>query len=586
MISERKLTVVLIICIGILICLRIYPALTLPLHGDEGSDLYIVSRDAVSFSRFFSDEISFAFDQSRFSHLIGAIIMGITGVNSANLLEKLGTIRLVFLLFHIGYLIVSYRLIMGVSGDRRAAWIYTFLLSVSCYLSSFSISMMTTGEGVFMLFHLLSIKIFYENFQKAAEGDGIFKQFLLLSLVLALCIAGKLFGVLLLISFFVFALCNSKTVRQFSITTAHPGMILGASLSFFITIVLINVFSIPLMTKSIAALASGLLYVCCMLVLAAKEHRGRYLPRKIHFVAFWALLAFVTFTLVLVFSPIYLNLKNIINVFSWYGTWNAGAVAPDSKYYDALIILVMKYGIASTVVLVAAAGTGLFFMITSPSSDNRSPAGSFHFLIMIVITLHVVLISTAQFKLVWHPLAVFPFLYLPFAGLWVMVSNGKPVVLKYILIVAVLFVAGDNLYRYGSWYPHGHLDGGQYGSRFVGVNKPCFVTFEGIPVFFEYITGEMENDSVKIRQINVKGSNSPILNSYLQRMLALYFKTKGLGGIRFVRRSLQADRSDVIVSSPIYNPECEQELSGGDYTRIKTLSISKVIIATVWKRNN
>ena len=82
--------------------------------------------------------------------------------------------------------------------------------------------MMTSGDTAFMFFHILSIKIFYDNFKHAMEHNGLFQSFLLFSLIIALCIASKLFGVLLLISFFLFHLCNLRNMSTVQITSVHP----------------------------------------------------------------------------------------------------------------------------------------------------------------------------------------------------------------------------------------------------------------------------------------------------------------------------------------------------------------------------
>jgi hypothetical protein len=287
----------------------------------------------------------------------------------------------------------------------------------------------------------------------------------------------------------------------------------------------------------------------------------------------------------LVFSPIYLNLKNLLNVFGWFGTWSIGAIAPDSKYYDALMIIIIKFGVIPSILLLLASAVSIYFFIKYISINLFEFTKSLFMLLLIIFLNHLILICSIEFKLVWHSLAVFPFLYLPFVGLWILVQNKKMELLQFILIIGILSVSADNLYRYFSWYPYGHLDGGQYGKKYIGINKPCFVTFECIPIFFDYIKDKVENDNAHIRQINVKGSDKHILNSYLREMLVKYFANNGFVNIKFVIERLGEDRSDLVITSPIYNPEFEKLLPYNNYEKIQSLSISGVVIGTVWSRS-
>lgn len=583
--NQRKFVVVFIILIGLIVSLRIYPAFTLPLFGDEGDDLYIIVNDASSLKHFFSDKHTYAWDQARFPHLISAIAMVITGINADNIFKRLGIIRFVFLLMHIGYLIISYKLIASITQNRTAPFIYVFLLTTSCYMASFSTAMMTSGDTAFMFFHILSIKIFYDNFKHAVENNGLFQNFLLLSLIIALCIASKLFGVLLLISFFLFHLCNLRNMSTIQIASVHPKEILFKSLLFLLAVGYINIIPVPLLAKSLLAISVGIIYLGIMIQLIIRESKKEYEPIKINFILFWALLSFVSFTFVLVFSPIYLNLKNLLNVFGWFGTWNIGAVAPDSKYYDALMIIIIKFGIIPCMLLLFTTAANIYFCIKYVISNPSEFINSLFMLLLIIFLFHLILICLIQFKLVWHSLAVFPFLYLPFVGLWILLQNKKKELLQFILIIAVLGVSVDNLYRYFSWYPYGHLDGGQYGEKYIGINKPCFVTFESIPIFFDYIKDKVENDNANIKQINVRGCSARILNNYLGRMLVKYFENKGLGNIKFVNKELQTNGSDWVITSPIYNPEFEKLLLYNNYKKIKSLSISGVVVGTVWSRD-
>lgn len=580
--GSRTFSIIFWILLGLVLCLRIYPAVTLPPHGDEGADFNTLYKDYKSVLRFFDPSVSMAADQSRLSHLVAATVIGIAGIDNIQLYKNIGVVRLVFLLIHVVYIIVSFRFVADVLKSRGAAYTYVFFLGTSCYLSSYCAAVMTTGESVFMLFHILAVWLFYTNFQNSLVG-GDFRQFSFLCLITACSIAAKLFGVLLLIAFFIFHLFNLSGTRTLRITTLAPKYILSLSLGFLLVIVAINLIPFSLFAKSISALGVGILYVMAWILLAILEKRGTFAPRSIHFIYFWVLLTFCCFTLVLVFSPIYLNLQNFIDVFDYFKIWGPERINTDSSKIDAIFIMLVKFGLIPSILLVLTIAVGIGRLFKAPIERISDVFKSVYFLLFLVVFLNVILISLVHLKLPWHCISIFPFLYLPFVAFSKYANVQKSKVLKYALVALLVMVSADNLYRYIHWYPYGHFDGAQYGTANIGVNKPCLISFEVVPKFFDYFSELNQKENQNYRSVNVRGADVKILNDYLIQMLAVYFHFKGRRDVTFTSESLKKTQADLIVSSPIFTPDVESQLDADHYRKLGTISIVNISVANVWK---
>lgn len=581
---DRKFfPIVFWVVVGLLLALRIYPALTLPPNGDEGADLITLYRDYLAFPKFFDADISISADQSRLSYLVAAPLISLLGGADFNIFEDIGMVRLLFLLLHTVYLIVSYRFIADMLKNRAAAYAYVGLLVSSCYLASYSIATMTTGESVYMLFQVGAIWVFFDNFQGSLSNGADFRRFGLLCFLLALCIASKLFGLTLIAAFFVFHLIHRKHAGNISITTLAPKYLLFFSIAFFVGIIVINLISIPLFYKSVSALGLGIGYVLLWGVLLWRERSGGFGPYRINMVCFWALLTFCTFTLVLVFSPIYLNLENFFDVFNWFSTWGPEKIKVQSHKIDGLIILMTKFGFVPTFLLLLVSGVGIIRMLKKPGQQMQAIVKSIYFLLFLIVFVNLLLISCIHLKLPWHGISIFPFLFLPFIALFSATMARKSRLSQIIMLIVLAVVSVDNLYRYADLYPYGHLDGCQYGKNFIGLNKPCLISFEAVPKFYDYVAWLKKKENRSYRAINVHGTNVKIVNDYLIQMLKYYFSYKGDKEVEFESEGLLKDKYDLIISNPISTPEFDALLNVRDYRKLKTISIAGITVANIWQ---
>ncbi len=569
--------------IVLLLGLRIYPAFTLPPFGDEGSDFFVLYRDYKSAMNFFDADVVMATEQSRLSHLFGGAIISVLGVENVDMFNKIGIIRMLFFLVHIAYLVISYRFIKDVFKDREVACLYTFFLTASCYLAAYSTAVMTTGESVYMLFQLLSIWGFYSSFKFALANRGTFPRFSLLSILIAACIASKLFGLLLLIAFSGFHLVNLPRMRILWIKCVDPRYMVALSLTFFFLILTINLISIPLKIKTITALGAGIFYLAGWIGLAVCEHRGVFAPKKINYVFFWGLMTFCCFTLVLVISPIYLNLLNFLDVFSWFSLWGPEKFHVESTKVDALIIMLVKFGLIPTVLLAIVALANLKRLLSMSKDHLFNSLSSIQFLLILIVGLNLLLISMVHFKLPWHGISIFPYLFLPFATLLLTLKTKRSSLVKVFVIAVLIVVPLDNIYRYLNWYPYGHFDGGQYGENQIGLNKSCLISFELVPAFYDFFSALSQKDNRAYQSVNVKGVGVSILNNYLVQMLTAYFHHKGQKEVRFFSKEIYQEHSDLIISSPIFTPDIEAQLRANSFQKLKTLTIADIAVANVWK---
>ncbi len=576
-------SIVFWVLITLLLSLRIYPAFTVPPFGDEGSDFIVLYKDYVGVMNFFDADMVMASDQARLSHLLGGLVISILGVDNVDMFNDIGIIRMIFFFIHIVYLVVSYHFIKKLFNDREAAYLYTFFLTASCYLAAYSTAVMTTGESVYMLFQLLSIWAFYSSFKSALADKGNFSGFSLLSILLAACIASKLFGLFILIAFGAFHLIHLPKMRTLWIKSVDPKYMAALSMAFFFIILAINFIPMPLKIKTIAALGLGIIYLVSWIGLAVCEHKGAFSPKKINFIYFWGLLTFCCFTLVLVISPIYLNLSNLLDVFSWFDTWGAEKINIVSSKVDALVIMMLKFGAIPTVLLVIVILSKIKRMRLMSRDHRLNFLSSIQFLLILVVGLNLLLISMVQLKLPWHGLSVFPYLFVPFATLFPILKTKGRSFVKVFVIAVLIVVPMDNIYRYLHWYPYGHFDGGQYGKDHIGLNRSCLVSFELVPTFYDFFSTLNQKENYSYQSVNVQGVNVRVLNDYLIQMLTAYFHHKGQKQVQFISDKLNKDHSDLILSSPIFTPDIEARLRADSYQKIKTLTIADIAVASVWK---
>jgi hypothetical protein len=548
--------------------------LTLPQLGDEPDDLNILRIDLGSLKSFFFTAETYELEQSRLPFLVSAPLVLAFRENG------LIPLRLLFFACHLGYLFISFRLVLLITGRRTPALLYVLLLATSCYLASFSIFAITTGDSLYLLFHIAAVTSFLKS-RRTWQETGLFPGPLRLALLLGACAASKLFGVLLLAALLLYHLLETRGAAL-KARGVPPGRLLSAGAVFLLLIVAVNLLPLPPAARLWAAVAAGCGYLALLTVWAVREERRPGPPAAAGFALFWAALILTAFATTLVLSPVYLNLRNLLRTVTWFGDWNAGPLVARSRITDMAVITILKYGPVSTAALVALSVLSVFGL---PSRLRRGPAGftrSTAFLFVLIFVIHFAVISVTRHKVTWYPLAIFPFLYLPGVRLfWVADRQGLRR-LKAAVLLCLAVVAGDNAARYLRWFPYGHFDGAQYGREQIGWNRAGFITFEVQPDLLAYLNSRHipYRAVVHCRVVDV-----PFYNTWFRILLERRYAAEGGLRYRFTSSDWRPGAAfDYLLTSPVYYPEFEAALNPERFRRIETFVIKGIPVLSVWTR--
>lgn len=562
----------LVLIVALLMAIRISALLVLPPLGDEPDDFAIVKNTLFGFSNFFQN--AGATDQSRLPHLLS---LPFTFAMAAQNFESLTRIlRFFFFSFHLLYLFLSYRLILYVSKQKTSAVIYFFLLLTSCYLSAFSIFTMTTSENLYLLFHLLSIAYFYKAFSEI-QKKGYFSNLIILALLLGLCIASKLFGLFLIPAFFLFHFFSISDSRRLRVWP-NPVTLIGYGLLFMIALTTINFSGVTPFLKLCSAGLLCAFYLWQVKSLIKITDPGKVPETSYGIFQVWFAIILTASIFTLIFSPIYLNFTNIIKLFSWGNRWNHGLIVSKHFWYDIPLILLMKFGLFSSLVLFTAIIFNLKFK-EKPDTFR----GSFGLLIFLVFVIHFLVIANVRHIVTWYPIAIFPFLYLPLVEMWQLAKKRNHKKITLAALLCVFLVIADNGYRYWKWYPYAHFDGAQYGKKFIGWNKAGFVSLEIIPAIYHHFSNL---DTEKTTPVNIQAVYVQFYNEWISRLCSYYFhQHKKNHKFKFFSGADLAQPFDYLISSPIYNPKLEERLMAlKEFKKLKVLSLKEIDLVTIWKK--
>jgi len=540
----------------------------LPMVADEPDDFALMLGELNTLSGLFTQPAA-ASDQSRLPHLLSLPVAWIFR-HDGN--AALVAVRSLFLLFHAAYLYLSFRLIAAVS-CRNAAWVYVLLLAVSCYLSSFAVFAMTTSDALFLLFHVACMYRFYLSWSDE-RSNGVFSRPVLLALLLGLCVASKLFGVFLLGALFAFHALFSPSAPV-RLRGTDPVLVAVGSGIFLAVIATINMAFLAQPVKQALAFGTAGIYLLFIVATVLREGRAESAIYETNRLWLWAGIGLTSFNLTLVFSPIYLNFENLLSLLNWVEEYNTGMLVADSNWWDIVLIMLMKFGFVSAATLLVPIGVYLW--------KRRGRPSSFMFLIALIFVVQLVVISAVRHKVTWYPLAIFPLLYLPFAWLAVDALRSKSRRLLALALLTLVIVAGDNLWRYAHWYPYGHFDGAQYGNEYIGWNRAGLVSFEVLPLLDRFLARLRVPEGREVRVSN-QVIAIPRYRDWLTRMLASRYATV-YPDLKFSgTMETDGDTVDLILTSPVYNPELEQRLQRSEFKRLTVLTLKKIHIVSIWGR--
>ena len=380
-----------------------------------------------------------------------------------------------------------------------------------------------------------------------------------------------------MISLFIYMFLVKGKGWHIKIRAVPPLYLVAAGSIFLSCIILINILEISSSIKMGMAIGLSLLYLAVMVYFMIREKHQLFPEKRVHFILFWVGIVLSAFCFTLIFSPTYLNLKNLIIIPTWFSQWGSGEFISRSNYYDMLLIIVLKFGLPSSAALVMVFGLLLFTgkdkLIQQKTSGNL--------VLLVIFIIHFITISLVKFKVTWYPLAVFPFLYLPFVILWHKIRSQSYKKLKILFFCLSLLLLSDNVYRYLHWFPYGHFDGAQYGREQIGWNRAGFVSFEALPPLIDYLETikTIEGGSISCQVVDVS-----FYNTWFRILIEREYSRLNTTPFRFSSGPFQKEADyDYILTSPVYYPEFEQKLQEISLEEIKTFTIKEIDILRLWK---
>ena len=545
------------------LAMRLYAISAIPPITDEPDDVFTITSDYSKTGAFFDG--AYAPDQSRLPFCISVPFLVFFPHNGA-----IVALRILFLAFHFAYIWISYKLIHLVTRSTRAALLYVLLLLFSCYLAGFSIFAISTTGSLYLLFHITAIYFFWKSICYESE-HAVFKGVAWLSVLIGLCTASKLFGVFLLPAFMAFHGFKNKG-KGIYLEGEKPARLLGVDVIFLICLAGVNIAPLsPALKLKSACVLSVLFWMWLAYLLKWKKK-----DPDIHKAGLWRLwlvIGLTAFCVTITASPIYLNLSNVARCVNWFGHWSEGSLVKKHGVFDIAAIMVIKYGLISFAVFLAV----LVAQLRMP----RTPGERFGLFIGLVFWVHFIVISSVGFVVTWYPLAIFPFLYLPIVFFFEAAQKKGSAGIKKIAWAVLLVIFLDNAGRYFYWYPYAHFDGGQYGKEHIGWNKSSMVSFEVFPQVVSFL---QSLEPSKEYTVNTQIIYVPRYNHWIFLLLGEELRSIKRNNILLVKEPPgQNIRYNFVISSPVYNPELEGKLESLGYEKIKTISLKKIDIISIWR---
>lgn len=551
---------VIVLLFSYILVVKGIAATKLDYYSDEPDDYGIVIGDAARMGDFFKG-VSSA-DQARFPHLVAMPIIKIWGENS------LFMTRMLYIVIHLSYLFVVYKL-FRLSLSKIKALYGLALTALSAYLFSFSVFSMTTGSSLFLLLGTLILYL-YLRYPKAPLNTYRINRLSILGVVSGLAVASRFFAALILISVFLYDawlsrknLFSKQGVRFWSV----PFELINIIFTMFL--LLINFVPSAPMFK-----ITGSIFLCLVYIaLFAYEYFTRHdVDTKIGFFDRWIFIVHTAFVVTLIASPIHLNIQNIIRVFEWSSIWHKAENYINPSRFDIFTIIGVKTGWL-------AAGAILFALGVIAWRRQLKSFARVYALFIILIVVNMLAFLKVKYVIVWYPLLLMPFFYLPLAYIFPDSSRQLKKPLGILLLLLLLFIPLQEQYRYWRLFPYGHSDGAQYGKQYIGWNKPGTITFESSHKIVDYFR---ENQvSLPPGEIDCKLVTSKRYNPWASTILTMALQKEKLMDYR-CRSEGSSSQSSPYVLTTVYIPdEIIQEISK-DYRQQKVFTQASVQVATLW----
>lgn len=549
------------------ILLRLAAALEVPPVVDEPQDLALQKQMPGAVSSFFSD-VSYP-DQARLPHLVSFPL---------SLLfprHPLQAQRVLFLILHLLYLAVSYRLLKSVTLDRQAAGVYVLLMLTSSYIAGYSIFSNTTSGWLYLLLHLLCIERFWKAFSEQKKS-GIFVGAVPLAVLLGACAASSLMGLLLGPSLAVFHLMRGGWKLKAAVPAAR---LLSWGLLFLALLVLISRWEAPGGLRTLSAFGMSLLYLFGIWRLFMRERAALSSGRPVAGALLWAAIGVTTGCFLVILSPIYLNAENWHRALEWMRLFRQGSIVENHRPFDGLRILALKFGWISSLCLLVP----LFWAL---KKRLLRFGDGFYSLAAVVTLVHLAAVEASPFVVAHYFLPVFPFFYLLPVEL-LKGTRRDSIKLRVLAAALIAVLVADNQTRYFRWYPYSHWDGAQYGASETGaVNRAGMVSYEILPGAADWMQKEgLLNAGTRILLGPPSGPWSNMAFRYHTEIFEGILREKNIQGVRVLTEPGEADLV-LLGNSGGSSPETARQIASG-YEPLAKFSLKGIPIVTLWrnKRN-
>ena len=516
-----------------ILILKLYAAHKLSYIGDELNDIRHINLDISDYRNFFSHIEDPA--QSRLSQLICIPIILLFRTNA------LFATRILSIVINSIYLFVFFRLLRLKLSFSRSMY-GTVLASLSCYLFSFSILNMSSSDNTYILFSTLALYLYLKNHAKISNKLSI-KDTAVLGIVIGLSIAAKLFGLTILVSVFIYDFWmhyKNKATRVEIINTklssSRSSLKLGTlNFSFLLIWIEVNIAPLPSVLKFYLMVGASILYLIACIYMYLHENSKETAKNLIEK---WILLTTTALITTIIFSPIYFNINNIFEIRNWLQSWSSQSTGLIHSYKDIYIIIAVKFGLFAGALLAIA-------LLKLYKTGRLKALINDYLLLIIVAIIQLIIFTFSEWLLTWYALMIFPFLYIPFAYIW----PDKKILSKRfssnLLIAALIFIPIFEQYRYIKIFPYGETDGAQFGPKYVGSNKPGFITFEFIPELVKFFKNNQS--TYENKDIFCAISNNTVINDYVIDVVNTELHNAGLHNTKCVL-SLEPEKINYILS--------------------------------------
>jgi hypothetical protein len=534
--------------------------------GDEPTDARDIAADRATVSHFFThaDEP----DQARLPMLIAApIVLTLKD-------DSLFLTRVEFILLYGIYLVIFYKT-LRLKLSRPRAYFGFMVVALSAYLSSFAVFTMTTSNTLFLVFAMAALYYYLAHFE-ARRAAPTARQLLLLGALLGLATASRLFGLLVLAPMLVYDWwLERQRVAVAPAPVQEPASMLALpverlNIAFTAVWLLVNVVPIPQLVKTVLALVAAALYVIGLVLAGRSTARPEGLP--LSYAASWCVVIHTAFAVTLVASPIYLNVHNVLGAWKWFHRWDNRAHLAYPSHLDIFTIVGVKLGLVALVAIVVA------LIVLWRRHELRTMARD-QALLFLVAAFQLAIFAASRWVLAWYPLLVFPYLYLPLCYV-VPDRVGDVRRASGIAMVAMLIaVPVYEQWRYWSLFPYAHTDGAQLGPKFVGGNKPGFITFEGLPPMLHYLADHQSR--FEVQQLGCDFVDDAVLNNWAITVVNDSLRHSHLA---YTCETYQLTDNDPLVITSNYTPAATTTALARRYVQRRVVTVNTVHVATLWER--